>query len=310
MKIPFISFIILNYNGKEITERCIFSLKEAIKNSIIKNYEIIVIDNGSEDGSEDYLKNKFNDIYILQIGTNKYINAYNDGVKLSKGAWVFLFNNDMTFDINFINPIINYLDKNDIFAVGCKMVSPEGVFEKGRNYITYKYGYIWLKTEDTQNASPTFYIGTHGIFNKEKFLKLNGFDNIYSPFYVEDLDICYRALKRGWKIYYEPNSIIYHKHMTTINKFFNKKYVLKIYARNHLIFHFKNLTSSKLFLNYILNLPILLIGSLFIKKSYYFFAFFDVLKKLKEVLNKRKLELKEEVIKDEEILREYKFNQF
>jgi GT2 family glycosyltransferase len=294
-----ISFIILNYNGKEITERCIQSLTENVS---IDDYEIIVVDNASSDGSSYYLRNKFPFIRIVNEQKNKFIAAYNDGVREASGDWVFLLNNDMLFNKGFLEFLIPHLNKGDLFAVGSKMVNPAGNTEKCANYPIYKCGYLWINTLQVDDYSPTIYIGCHGLFNREKFLQLGGFDPIYSPFYVEDLDLCYRAWKRGWKVFIEPKSVIIHHHMATIGKFFKKKYVLRIAARNHFIFIWKNITSKKLFAQHILCLPIILLGSLLMYKPYYIKAFFDAFKYRDKIQKLRYFNINNEEMTDENII--------
>ena len=274
-----ISFVILNYNGKELTERCIDSLMDCLSGY---NYEIIVVDNGSNDGSVEYFKDKFPSIKVIEEGCNKFIVAYNDGVKEAKGEWVFLLNNDMIFKEDFLAPLLDASIDESLFAIGSKMESFEGTFEKGANIAKFKFGYFWVKSKNVDKLSPTIYIGTHGVFRRKMFLEIGGFDEVYSPFYSEDLDLCYRAWKKGLKVFVEPHSVIYHKHMATINKFFEKGYILRINARNHFIFIWKNLTSTNLIFKHIAFLPFLLIGAVFVGKSYYILGFIDALKLLVE----------------------------
>jgi GT2 family glycosyltransferase len=294
-----ISFVILNYNGKELAERCIDSLTCCISGY---NYEIIVVDNGSSDGSVEYLKNKFPSIKIIEEGYNKFIVAYNDGVEKAKGEWVFLLNNDMVFKEDFLTPLLDCISDKDSFAVGSKMLSFEGKFEKGANIAKFRFGYLWLKTKEVDKLTPSIYIGAHGLFRKEMFLELGGFDEIYLPFYSEDLDLCYRAWKRGWKVFVEPRSVIYHKHMATINKFFDRNYILRVNARNHFIFLWKNLSSKRLIIRHILFLPLLLIGAVLISKSYYLSGFVDALQLLLRGEIKR-LTQNNINLKDEEIFK-------
>jgi GT2 family glycosyltransferase len=296
---PSVSFIILNFNGKELTERCLHSLLGSFKKDI---HEIIVVDNRSTDGSASYLKEKFSGVKIIEESENRFISAYNDGIAKAQGEWLFLLNNDMTLEKDFLDPILGCLNDETTFAVGSKMLNDKGELEKGVNVPEFRYGYVWIRTKDADHLSPSFYVGTHGIFNKSKLVSLGGFDSLYSPFYSEDVDLCYRALKRGWKIYLQPKSIIYHQHMVTIKRHFQKSYVLRINARNHLIFHWKNITSTTLLARHILFLPPLLLGSIFKKKSYYIPAFFDALKSLNEIRQRRARERREEKVKDEEIL--------
>jgi len=295
-----ISFVILNYNGRELTERCINSLISCIGGY---DYEIIVVDNGSSDGSVEYLKNKFPSIKIIEESYNKFIVAYNDGVKEAKGEWVFLLNNDMLFEKGFLDYILPHLTDEDIFAIGSKMVNLERQVEKNANYPDFKCGYLWIKTKDVSSFSPTIYVGCHGIFNKKKFLESGGFDPMYSPFYSEDLDLCYRAWKRGWKVYVEPKSTIVHHHMATIGKLFNQKYVLRVAARNHFLFIWKNFTSKRLFIQHILCLPFILLGALFLKKWYYIPAFFDAMRYISEIRSSRKSLVVSERMSDPEVIK-------
>jgi len=266
--------VILNYNGKDLTDRCIDSLFRSIENI---DYEIIVIDNGSDDESADYLEKKYSFIKVLREGKNKYISAYNDGVKEASKQWVFLLNNDMTFEKGFIVPILEHISHSDVFAVGSKMLRDNGDFEKCVNIPVFRFGYLRIKSVDVNELTPSVYIGTHGAFNREKFIEIGGFDGVYSPFYSEDVDLCYRAWKRGWKTYVEPRSIIYHKHMATIGRLFKRRYVLRISARNHFIFLWKNITSKKIILYHIVFLPIILLGAILMGKYYYIPGFFEAL---------------------------------
>lgn len=286
-----ISFVILNYNGRDLTTECISSLVDSIKDI---EYEIIVVDNGSTDGSAQFIKEKFPFVRIIEKESNEFTTAYNDGVLASRFDWVFLFNNDMIFEKNFITPIVDRISElckkqEGVFAIGSKMLDFQGNFEKGVNLPEFKFGYLRVKTFDALDFCPTFYIGTHGVFNRKKFIEIGGFDKVYKPFYSEDVDLCYRAWKRDWKVYIEPHSIIFHKHMATIGKHFTKRYILIINARNHFVFLWKNLTSRKFILIHILSIPLILIGSIIIGKPYYIVGFLYAIKLLLQGKIKRDL---------------------
>ncbi|MCW1311531.1 MAG: glycosyltransferase family 2 protein [Candidatus Rehaiarchaeum fermentans] len=291
-----ISFIILNYNGKDLTERCIKSLIDSLEEY---DFEVILVDNNSPDNEVEYFKLRFPQIKVIKESQNRFIQAYNDGVSQAKNEWVFLLNNDMVFKDDFIEPLLNYLNEMDLFAVGSVMLNYEGFPQKGVNIPIFRLGYIWFKDFFPKNATESVYIGTHGLFRKSIFLKLGGFDSIYSPFYVEDVDLCYRAWKIGYKIIVEPRSVIYHKHMGTIGRLFSKKLINRIYARNHIVFVWKNITSKKLFFEHILLLPFLLFGALLIGKAYYVLGFLDALKLAMQGKIKRTDDFK---FTDEEVL--------
>ena len=75
----------------------------------------------------------------------------------------------------------------------------------------------------------------------EKFLELGGFDPLYEPFYLEDTDLGYMAWKRGWKVLYQPRSVVYHEHRGTIGKRFREEQIQAVLKKNHLLFCWKNI---------------------------------------------------------------------
>jgi GT2 family glycosyltransferase len=89
----------------------------------------------------------------------------------------------------------------------------------------------------------TFYIcGGNAIVDREKMLGLQGFLDIYHPFYMEDVDLSLRAWLSGWKLYFNPEAKCYHKHSATINKYYSKDFVNLISKRNRLILSYLYLT--------------------------------------------------------------------
>src|SRR5207302_6553338 len=77
-------------------------------------------------------------------------------------------------------------------------------------------------------------------FDRHKFLELGGFDALFEPFYLEDTDLGYLAWKRGWKVLYQPRSIVYHEHRGTIGKTFREDYIQAVLKKNFILFCWKN----------------------------------------------------------------------
>ena len=133
-------------------------------------------------------------------------------------------------------------------------------------------------------------------------MELGGFDEIYSPFYYEDADLSYRAWKRGYWVYYEPRSIVYHAHQATIGKGFSKRYINFVFNRNRLIFLWKNLTDSDLLLQHFLFLPFFLLWNS-IRNPAVFLSFLTALKKVPTILRARRIEKASIRYGDKEVLR-------
>ena len=120
-------------------------------------------------------------------------------------------------------------------------------------------------------------------------------EKVFSPFYWEDIDLSYRATKRGYDVLWEPGSVVDHKHESTVSKL-SKKYVQRIRERNELLFIWKNIHSKKFIRNHI--------GALLkriIKHPGYLVIFVMALSKLGIALKARKKEIKESKLSDEAV---------
>ena len=121
-------------------------------------------------------------------------------------------------------------------------------------------------------------------------------DELFNPFYWEDIDLSYRAWKAGYKITYDPNIKVEHHHESTIGKYFDRSNILKIAFRNQLIFQWKNLTDRDLIIKHLFNLP----------RFVFFPGFFNALVRLPKILQARKKTVKLFVKSDREILDKFK----
>ncbi|MCL5674178.1 MAG: glycosyltransferase family 2 protein [Candidatus Omnitrophica bacterium] len=215
-----VSIIIPNYNGRHLLEKNLPLLLKAIKRHNQQD-EIIVIDNGSTDGSVEFLRNLFPVIKTIQLNRNLgFGEACNTGIRQSQNKIFILLNNDVEVTENFILPLLRHFSDRRIFSVSALSLGSDNKIKKSPG-----------KPVDIPYAS-----GGYSAYDREKFLSLGGFHPIYSPFYFEDRDIGYKALKTGWKNLLEPESIVFHKGEQTSGKI-NKKYVEYIKFRNRLVFY-------------------------------------------------------------------------
>ena len=253
-----VHILVLNYNGRKIIEECMPSIVQATKKSRF-SVNISVIDNVSTDDSVEYLKREFPDVNLFIMEENKFLLSYNDVLKKINEEIVILLNNDISVDEGFIDQLVEpFLYEETLFFTAPRTLKQDGTgYEGNLTRIEFKYGFFRPDSyfdgylEATKNNGPTIMTG-FGAFRRKWFLALGGYDSLYLPGRWEDLDICYRGWKHGWRGIYVANSIVYHKGAYSFNNRFGEYRTLVIAQRNHYLFIWKNLTDPALILNHIL----------------------------------------------------------
>jgi GT2 family glycosyltransferase len=308
-----ISIIIPNWNGKLLLESNLPFLFDAVA-PYHGATEVIVVDNGSIDGSAEFLASSYPNVKVLSYSKNKgFAIACNDGIRASKNEVVYLLNNDVIVSKNFLDPLWPYFESDNFFAVSSVAYPPHtdisSISHAPTVHVKFKYGIFWYYYKAIIYAgtpiSVFFSSGGHSAFDKKKFLALGGFDNLYHPFYWEDIDISYRAWKRGWRSFYEPKSGVIHNHQTTIGSNFKKDFIQNIHWRNRFLFTWKNLDDKILWYQHLFLLPIELAIMPLIGRAYFSRGFFMALNKLPRAIESRKKRGKS-VLSDKEIFAIFK----
>lgn len=304
-----VSIVIPNWNGKELLEKNLPPLIEALQYEK-GNHEIIIVDDASTDGSVEFIKNSYPQVRLIQLEKNRgFAIACNIGASKSKNDIVFFLNSDVEVKKDFLKPLLTHFDDEKVFATSPKVLTEDKkTFAGGKNGAGFKLGLFWVHRDidkgQIKNVSTSlFATAGSSAFAKRKFIKLGGFDELYRPFYWEDIDICYRAWKRGWKILYEPKSIVYHKHQSTISKVLKQSQIECIHRKNKFLFMWKNIVDKKFLLQHFLLLPFNLLGALFLGRRQFIISFFRALRQIKEVFPERKKEKQFIKLTDREVLR-------
>lgn len=299
-----VSLVILNYNGLELLKQCLPSVVKAAE-SYGHNCEIIVVDNGSFDQSQNYIKSNFPQIKIVALDTSlNFAQAMNTGIKQASYSIVIGLNNDIIVDANFISPLVSHLAKGgDVFAVSPKMLLwDKKTLNLGKAVADFKLGFFRKKSIDSDVSANTLH-ASGGAFavNRSKFLELGGFDEDING-YWEDADLCYRGWKRGLKTVYEPKSIVYHKaHGTSLSEI-GQKGIDKLSGRNYYLFIVKNIHDKNLFYRQILFTPPLLLGAVIAGKPYFACGICGSLEYWPLFLKKRREERLKAILSDKEVL--------
>ena len=242
-----ISIIIPNWNGKRLLEKNLPAVVNAKGNSKNNIAEIIIVDDKSTDDSIPFLESNYgSEVKIIRHRENRgFSSAVNTGVRSAKSPLVCLLNTDVVPSVNFLEAAIIHFSNPHVFGVS--------LHEQGYGYAKGKFedGFmVHDPGKERPEVVDTFWVsGGSGIFRKETWKELKGMDELlFSPFYWEDIDLSYRAMKRGYRVLWEPNAQVLHNHESIINEDnFRKGYMNTIKQRNHLLFIWKNLTSPNLF---------------------------------------------------------------
>lgn len=263
-----ISVVIPSYNGQELLSHNLPKVISALEYAREKEKidpEIIVVNDGSSDETipfmEEYIKShKEIPITLKDNGRNLgFSPTVNNGVKEAKGEIVILLNTDVTPDRDFILPLLPYFNDDKTFAVGCMDKSVEGdkIVMRGRGVGRWKEGYLKHRLGELEKNTTLWVSGGSGAFRKSLWDKLGGLCELYTPYYWEDIDLSYRALKAGYSLYFEKNSTVIHKHEEgVIKKTQSNKKVLTIVNRNQNIFTLLNATDRNILLSFLIHLPI------------------------------------------------------
>ena len=246
-----VSIIIPNYNGGDLLYNCIDSI---YKNISIKDFDIIVVDNGSTDNSINRVKSNFQNVEIISSNSNLgYSGGCNLGATHASGKYLLFLNNDTEHSNEWIEKLVYFLDSNSkIAAVQPKILNIHN--KKLFDYAGGAGGFIdkfcfpfvqgrifhTLEEDHNQYNNPSRIFWASGaafMIRSNIFKTLEGFDKVYFA-YMEEIDLCWRAQAMGYKIYSVPDSFVYHYGKQTIKENTIKSHYLN--HRNSWILFFKN----------------------------------------------------------------------
>lgn len=258
-----VAVVILNFNGKHFLEKF---LPIVIQNSA--PHLIVVADNGSSDGSVEYVQKHFKSIVIIENNGNYgYPKGYNLALKQIDAKYFILLNSDVEVKENWIEPIIQLMETDtQIAACQPKLLdyNHTSLYEyagaAGGFIDAYGYPFCRGRVFNTLEKNTAQYDDAREVFwatgaclfvNAEAFWEVGGLDEDYFA-HMEEIDLCWRLKNIGYKIYVEPKSIVYHVGGGTLHKLSSKKTFLNF--RNNLITFTKNHPSKNLFIKILFRL--------------------------------------------------------
>lgn len=305
MKNPDITLIITNWNGKDLLRECLPSILKAAAYDSKRAYEVMVVDDCSADESLKVLEEEFPEVTRVKTPANMgFQGANNYGVEKARSKLVMPMNNDIKLDEEALFHLAGHFEQDDIFSVSGKFFGfDKKTFLYGNRGGYFRNGHFYLyEKEPDDNSQTLFACGGAFMADRKRYLRLGGFDALYHPLYYEEIDLSYRALKRGWEVRYEPRSVAYHKTQSTITKQQKRRSIELISARNNYLFVWKNIIDPSFTLQFVFFIPVFLARDLFKLKSRFWVSFFMALKRMPAALKSRRKEKSETLFSDHEIL--------
>ena len=254
-----VSVIIPNYNGIAYLEGVLASLEQ----QTMDNFEVIVVDNGSTDGSSTFIAANFSWVRIIELPDNfGFSRAVNVGIEASRTPYVLLLNNDTEVEKNFVEEMLAAIRRHkNAFSCQAKMIQyhdRDKLDDAGNYYCSLGWGFARGKGKDISvyDKEERIFAACAGaaIYRKKLMNKTGLFDEEHFA-YMEDVDIGYRARIYGYENWYAPRAVVYHVGSGTSGSRYNQ-FKIRYSSRNNIYMIYKNMP----LLQILINLPFLAAG--------------------------------------------------
>lgn len=282
-----VSIVIPSWNGQELLQEfltSVISKATDYSRESASPVEILVVDDGSTDSTADWLKSQgFSEIaansdVVESVASTSDHNrpalrfvsnpknlgfpaGCNRGIRFAQHPLVLLLNNDVELLPEAINALASNFSDPETFAVHCRVFDKDNGSEIGTGKIcSFAKGFLrvhrsYSARTDRPGGQRVGYIsafagGGASMLDRDKVLELGGFEELLSPFYWEDVELSYRAWKRGYRVLYEPRALARHRVSSTISRL-DRARVRRIQQRNRIIYHWINLHDKRLFASHL-----------------------------------------------------------
>lgn len=241
-----IAVVIPNYNGIEHLDECLSSLR----NQTINNFQIVIVDNGSSDGSVTFVEDNYSEVKLIKLKDNTGFSvAVNKGIKYAleefKSQYILLLNNDVQCSNSFIEEMIKGFVSKDVGSVASKMLNyyHRTVIDNTGDFIK-KMGSPFARghgeIDKGQYDKPEFVFGAcagAAMYKAEVFNDVGFFDEDFFAYY-EDVDFSFRLQLYGYKCFYNPKAVCYHKRGATTSYY--PGYQVELCEKNLIALRVKN----------------------------------------------------------------------
>jgi GT2 family glycosyltransferase len=303
-----VSIVIPTWNGRELLAGFLPSVVAAgarYRDQHLAAVEIIIVDDSSTDGTHKWLAESYVDeslIRVVRLGRNSgFVRAANRGFAEARHPVVLLLNNDVKVSPDAIAPLVTHFEDDRVFAVCSKAFRLDTDFIDGAGKLGYFKRGFWRvyanydvlpvpAAERPERLYSFFGSGAYTAYDAEKLSALGWFQDVLAPMYWEDVEVGYRAWKRGWTVEYEPASVVYHLSSATTSRRELQSEVGVVTERNRLLMTWINLHDPMWFVQHLIWLAIKLTASAMTFDWLYWRSFREALRRLGMVKRARRAE--------------------
>jgi len=242
-----VHLLVLNFNGRRLLAECLPSVLRAAATS--RHWcDVAVVDNASSDDSLDLLAERFPEVRVVRR-PNRGLCSFNDVVPELEGPVAVLLNNDISLQAGcldrWVAPLVE--DSNCFMAAPLCWRTDGTTYEGFRTAVRWRFGLVQATAlypgheEAIHRPGLTASAGAALAVDCRKFVELGGFDPLYLPGRLEDLDFAFRGYQAGYQARYVPEAVAFHRGMATFGKAFGPAGCDRLAMRNTLLFQWKNL---------------------------------------------------------------------
>jgi N-acetylglucosaminyl-diphospho-decaprenol L-rhamnosyltransferase len=244
--------LVLNYNGKALLSECLPSILEATARSPVR-CKVTVVDNDSTDGSRELIAARWPDVDVVHE-KNRGLASFNRILGALDEPIVLLLNNDVKLAPDAIAPLLQIFEDHDdaLFSAPLCWTFDGRVYEGMRTRVRSRFGLVQGRCrvpgfeQLLDQADLTAAAGPVLAVDRRKFLDVGGYDPVFFPGRIEDLDLGFRGWMAGYRGYYVPTSVAYHRGFGTFGPELGRDRCDQLAIRNTLIFAWKNLGGFRL----------------------------------------------------------------
>ena len=249
-----VTVIIPNFNGKHFMVDCM----EALEKQTFRDFEILVVDNGSSDGSVPFLREKWPDVRLIALPENTgFSGAVNIGIRSCTTPYVILLNNDTKVEPDYVGELVRMIRSSDrIFSVSSKMLQmydPEFMDDAGDLFMLTGWAFQRGVSRSAELYDKPCRVFTAcagaAIYRRDVFDEIGVFDEMHFA-YLEDIDVGYRARIAGYENWYCPTAVVHHVGSGTSGSQYND-FKVKLAARNSIYLVYKNMPLLQYIVNFI-----------------------------------------------------------
>jgi N-acetylglucosaminyl-diphospho-decaprenol L-rhamnosyltransferase len=250
------SIVLVCWNNKQYLDPCLESL---FRDELNCTFDVVVVDNGSTDGSQEMLQEKYPEVMLIQNSKNEGLSrASNQGIEATNGKYVLLLNNDTIVNAPSLDSMVTFLDENPkVGAVGCKLLNADGTTQSCYNHFSTYWEEILIATRvgelfrpgypsivDADERKSVDWMSSACLLLRRSALDQVGLLDEEYFIYGDEADLQYRIKKAGWEIWYLPEAKIIHYGGRSMDRWPRRKMVY----RGKMLFYQKNYGAFQSFL--------------------------------------------------------------